>query len=149
MLRVLLLSAAVFVVGCNVNESDKPAPASVGAGVYQSSVEYSGDNIGQRDIYESKYDKDGSFRGRIYSQDRTYSCVTVEITGTWVMESAALIRYTYAAATSRQNCNNAMARIAGMPPTDSSIVRNVGADSYEEYAERGGVPAAWIVWKKI
>lgn len=142
------LILSLLVLGCNVaGDSENSKPAKITAGNYQYKGEYTGANYGTTFTIEAKLDEGGVYRGRFYMSDGTWSCLFVEANGQWAV-TADKLTLTGMTVKTRDDCDQELSAPESIPD-DASSIRNITANSYEEYTEQDNLPAQWFKFEKI
>lgn len=145
MLRIVLVLAAMVMLGCNSTESDNGG--KVVSGVYQATLSGTGGNSGSKLTLEEGLGSDGAYRGRAFLNDGAQSCLIIEGNGFWAVHEKGFSTKNMRVKT-RGSCEDELSTEENIPD-DLTEIRNVTSTGFEEYFEGNNQPAQWVTFKKI
>ncbi len=147
MLRIILVLAALVCFGCESGSSTSANPTTLSPGVYQARLDFIGQNSGDYYTLESNFGSDGTYIGKAFFSDGTRVCQIVDGTGRWKGGDGAYL-ISGASVKTRDNCTTDYDPAESIPD-ESTQIRKVTSDSFEEYFEMDGQPAQWLYFGKI
>lgn len=143
----LLAASTLALAGC-VTDSDSPnIQSGIQPGTYQGGVEFTGNNYGNNLKVEETFNKDGSYAGKAYFSDGTTSCLLAEGTAIWTGTVSQYILNNLKVK-NREDCKSDFGPMESLP-NDTTMIRNVTENGFQELYTPDNQPSLWVTFKKI